>query len=105
MPKKITFLFSLSAFLVFGADLPSEKFDVVIVGGSSSGVGAAIGAGRLGVSVALLEDTPVLGGMLANGISNIDAYSRASMSGVFEEFRRQVKDYYAGYMKTVPDLA
>lgn len=71
-----------------------DHFDVVIVGGSSGGVGAAIGAGRLGVHVALIEDTPVLGGMLANGISNIDSYSYESLSGVFEEFRQQVKSYY-----------
>lgn len=66
----------------------------MIVGGSSGGIGAAIGAARLGVSVALIEDTPVLGGMLANGISNIDSYSYESLSGVFEEFRQAVKKHY-----------
>jgi len=49
-----------------------ENFDDVVVGGSSAGVGAALSAGCLGVTVALIEDTPVLSGMLANGISNID---------------------------------
>lgn len=72
----------------------TERFDVVIVGGSSGGIGAALGAARLGVNVALIEDTPVLGGMLANGISNIDSYSYASLSGVFEEFRQAVKKHY-----------
>ena len=87
------------------AQSPSESYDVVIVGGSSAGVGAAIGAARLGVRVALIEDTPVLGGMLSNGISNIDAYSRASMSGVFEEFRQRVKSHYAAYNAANPNLA
>jgi hypothetical protein len=82
--------------------LPSESFDVVIVGGSSGGVGAAIGAGRLGVKVALVEDTPVLGGMLSNGISNIDSYSYESLSGVFEEFRQAVKQTYRSIEDTDP---
>lgn len=56
-------------------------YDVVIISGSSAGVGAAIAAGRMGASVALVEDTPVLGGMLANGVSNIDAYSFESLRG------------------------
>ncbi len=82
--------------------LPSESFDVVIVGGSSGGVGAAIGSGRLGVTVALVEDTPVLGGMLSNGISNIDSYSYESLSGVFEEFRQSVKQTYRPIEDTDP---
>ena len=82
-----------------------ESFDVVIVSGSSGGIGAAIGAARLGASVALIEDSPVLGGMLSNGISNIDAFSYESLSGVFEEFRRQVKIHYAPIMKTDPVYA
>ncbi len=72
-----------------------EDFDVVVIGGSSGGIGAALGAARMGVKVALIEDTPVLGGMLANGISNIDSYSYASLSGVFEEFRQRVREHYA----------
>src|SRR5690242_19054601 len=79
-----------------------EHYDVVIVSGSSGGVGAAIGAGRLGVRVALIEDTPVLGGMLANGISNIDSYSYESLSGVFEEFRQAVKQHYLPIAATDP---
>lgn len=82
-----------------------ESFDVVIVSGSSGGIGAAIGAARLGASVALIEDSPVLGGMLSNGISNIDAFSYESLSGVFEEFRQRVKMHYAPIMETDPVYA
>src|SRR5215468_1219796 len=71
-----------------------KHYDVVIVSGSSAGVGAALGAGRLGARVALIEDTSVLGGMLSNGICNIDAYSLESLSGVFEEFRKGIIEHY-----------
>ncbi len=95
-----------ACFLALGAQSPaqtrSERFDVVIVSGSSAGVGAALGAGRMGASVALIEDTPVLGGMLANGISNIDAYSLESLSGVFDEFRLRVQEHYRPIMASDP---
>ncbi|WP_321470298.1 FAD-dependent oxidoreductase [uncultured Paludibaculum sp.] len=89
------------AFLLFVALVCHAQVDVLIVGGSSSGIGAGIGAARLGVSVLLVEDTPVLGGMLSNGISNIDSYSYESLSGVFDEFRQQVRAHY-GYSGPIP---
>ncbi len=90
--------------LLFAANLSpgDETFDVVVIGGSSGGIGAALGAARLDARVALVEDTPVLGGMLANGISNIDCYSYESLSGVFEEFRLAVQKHYAPMVDTDP---
>lgn len=60
----ILFCINLSVFSNAQVRSPVESFDVVIVSGSSGGIGAAIGAARLGASVALIEDSPVLGGML-----------------------------------------
>jgi ribulose 1,5-bisphosphate synthetase/thiazole synthase len=89
-----TILLTCVAALHAAAAPAAEQFDVVVVGGSSGGIGAAIGAARLGVSVALIEDTPVLGGMLTNGISNLDSYSYESQSGLLEEFRQAVIKHY-----------
>lgn len=44
------------------------KFDVVVAGGGSSGLGAALAAARHGAKTALIQDRPVLGG---NGSSEI----------------------------------
>src|SRR5580698_134053 len=41
---------------------PQEHYDVVVVGGGSGGVGAAVGAARSGASVCLIERYPFLGG-------------------------------------------
>ncbi|MGW0039131.1 FAD-dependent oxidoreductase [Gordonia sp. NPDC003376] len=41
---------------------PAGRFDVVVVGGGVTGCAAALTAARLGLSVALLGDRPVLGG-------------------------------------------
>lgn len=82
--------------------VPVQSFDIVIAGGSSGAFGAAIGAARSGFSVVLIEDTPVLGGMISNGISNIDCYSYQSLSGVFDEFRQNVREYYTPIMHADP---
>ena len=50
-------------------DLPVvSTSDVVVVGGGSAGVGAAVSAARLGASVTLLERYPHLGGMASGGM-------------------------------------
>lgn len=41
---------------------PTETFDLVVVGGGMAGTAAAVTAARFGLSVALVQDRPVLGG-------------------------------------------
>lgn len=50
-----------------------EGYDLVVVGGGYSGMGAAISAARMGCKVALIQDRPVLGG---NGSSEIRVWSK-----------------------------
>jgi hypothetical protein len=49
---------------MLGNALPKDagKFDLVVVGAGMSGITAAIGAARLGLKVALVQDRPVVGG-------------------------------------------
>ena len=47
-------------------------YDLVVVGGGYSGMGAAISAARLGLKVALIQDRPVLGG---NGSSEVRVWA------------------------------
>ena len=42
-------------------------FDVVVVGGGSAGIAAAVTAARLGLRTALIEEMPFLGGMSTGG--------------------------------------
>lgn len=44
------------------------EFDLVVVGGGSSGLGAAIAAAREGIKVAFIHDRPVLGGNASDEI-------------------------------------
>jgi hypothetical protein len=56
-------------------DKPVEKggYDLVVIGGGYSGMGAAISAARMGCKVALLQDRPVLGG---NGSSEVRVWAQ-----------------------------
>jgi hypothetical protein len=56
-------------------DQPVDRkgYDLVVVGGGYSGMGAAIAAARMGCRVALLQDRPVLGG---NGSSEVRVWAQ-----------------------------
>lgn len=69
-------------------------YDVVVVAGTPAGIAAAIAAGRMGKSVIIIEQSPVLGGMLASGVLRLDDHIRQANSGVMEEFRQRVKTYH-----------
>src|ERR1700733_9308832 len=62
---------------------PQERYDVVVVGGGSGGVGAAVGAARSGASVHLIERYPFLGGAAT-------ASSVLSYCGFFDQRRELV---------------
>ena len=61
----------------------SENYDLVVVGGGSAGVAAAIGAARSGASVCLVERYPFLGGAAT-------ASSVLSYCGFFDQHRERV---------------
>lgn len=57
---------------------PTEKsgYDLIVVGGGYSGMGAALSAARLGCKVALIQDRPVLGG---NGSSEVRVWAMGNI--------------------------
>ena len=72
----------------------SLSYDIVIVGGGTSGTAAAIQAGRSGADVLLLQEQDWLGGMLtAAGVSATDGNHKLP-SGIWGEFRDSL---YARY--------
>lgn len=67
---------------------------VLVIGGGSSGVCAAIQAARLGVKVILVEETPWLGGMLTSaGVSATDG-NHKMRQGLFGEFADALVQHY-----------
>src|SRR5205085_2851557 len=75
--------------------LAAERhFDVVVYGGTPGGIAAAVAAGRLGRTVALVEYQDHLGGMAASGLGKSDIQNRAVIGGLFREFTERVFKHY-----------
>jgi len=72
----------------------ANQYDVVVVGGTSAGVAAAVAAARLGARVALVEESGWLGGMVSAGGLGATDGNPTAISGLFEQFRLAVRAYY-----------
>jgi len=83
----LTILFSLPAFA-------NTSADVVIVGGTPSGIMTAIAAAREGKSSIILERTAHIGGLPANGLGATDIGSRNATTGLFREFVDRIRQHY-----------
>ncbi len=70
------------------------SFDVVVIGGTPAGIAAGIAAARMGKSVVIVEQAPVLGGVLSSGVLRLDDQYLESNTGVMEEFRQRVTKYH-----------
>lgn len=78
-------------------DTGSRHFDVIVTGGSASGVCAGIQAARSGAQTLILEEGSWLGGMLTSaGVSAIDGNYRMR-DGLFGEFCDSLAARYGGY--------
>lgn len=73
----------------------AETYDVVVFGGTSGGVTAAVQVAREGKTVVLLEPGKHVGGMTAGGLGWIDIKGPASTGGVAREFFERVVRHYA----------
>ncbi|MEM7543478.1 MAG: FAD-dependent oxidoreductase [Pseudomonadota bacterium] len=69
--------------------LDAGDFDVVVVGGGISGCAAALAAARLGQTVALIHDRPVLGG---NASKEIGLMPRGSQGALLQELSERTPD-------------
>src|SRR5580698_5705057 len=71
-----------------------RRFDVVVYGGTASGVVAAVSASREGEKVVLIEPGRHLGGMVSGGLGATDHGNRGAIGGISREFFRRVLDHY-----------
>jgi hypothetical protein len=75
----------------FGA--PVEA-DVIVYGGTSAGVTAAMQTARMGKSVVLISPQRRLGGLTTNGLGATDSGNKAVIGGMAREFYQRVKKHY-----------
>lgn len=76
------------------APVQAEQYDVVVYGGTSAAVTAAVEAARMGKSVVIVSPDHRLGGLTSNGLGWTDIGSRDSIGGLSREFYNRIYDYY-----------
>ena len=74
----------------------TRQTDVLVIGGTTSGISAGLQSARFNVPTLIVEETPWLGGMMtAAGVSATDGNHRLN-SGIWNEFRNKLRNHYGG---------
>lgn len=69
-------------------------YDVVIYGGTSAGIAAAVQVKRMGGSVVVLEPSRRIGGLTTGGLGQTDIGNKAAIGGIARDFYERVHKYY-----------
>ena len=77
-----------------GCRAATERYDVVVYGGTSSGVVAAVKVARLGRPVVLVEPGRHVGGLSSGGLGATDIGNKQAIGGMAREFYRRVGRAY-----------
>ena len=94
--KTIIFLVSVSLLQNSCSVEDSRSTEVLVIGGTTSGISAAIQSARSGAGTIVVEETSWLGGMLtAAGVSATDG-NHFLNSGIWNEFRNRLRAHYGG---------
>jgi len=75
--------------------LEQRPYDVAVIGAGSGGCSAAIQAARMGMSVALIEESDWIGGQMTGAaVSTMDDKTK-TRTGIYLEFITKVREYYS----------
>ncbi|HXG12453.1 MAG TPA: FAD-dependent oxidoreductase [Gemmataceae bacterium] len=77
-----------------GGPATAAEYDIVIYGGTSAGVSAAIQTARMGKSVVLIEPGRHLGGLSSGGLGWTDSGNKNVIGGIAREFYQRIKKHY-----------
>ncbi len=99
MRRSVTITLSLVSLLFFtwhGTAFAEERrYDVAVIGAGSGGCSAAIQAARMGMSVALVEESDWTGGQMTGAaVSTMDDKTK-TRTGIYLEFITKVREYYS----------
>ena len=92
-----TLISSLFALLLLGTPThlaAQGQYDIVVYGGTSGGVTAAVQAVRMGKTVVIIEPTKFLGGLTTGGLGATDIGNKAAIGGISREFYQRIRKHY-----------
>lgn len=103
MKNIVNLLLIMVLFSSFGIVPKEERYDLIVYGGTSSGVIAAYAASKEGLKVALLEPGKHLGGLTTSGLGHVDIGNQETVGGYTRDFLKRASNYY-GVNKLQTDI-
>lgn len=98
MKKTLQFLFLVLILISHYAQASEKKgkevADIIIYGGTSTGISAAIQASRMGKTVVLIEPGNRIGGLSTGGLGQTDIGKKEAVGGISREFYQNIRKYY-----------
>ena len=91
---RILKLFALSLVVAASSGAQTATYDIVIYGGTSAGIIAAVQAKRMGKSVVVVAPEKHLGGLSAGGLGFTDTGDKSVIGGLSREFYQLVWSHY-----------
>lgn len=87
----------LFASRVAGQEAAAEGkvWDLVVYGGTSGGIAAAVQARRMALEVVVIEPTQRVGGLTTGGLGQTDIGNKVAIGGIAREFYRAVRAWYS----------
>ena len=76
------------------SDSEPKTYDLVIYGGTSAGIAAAVQAKRMNRSVLLIEPGNRIGGLTTGGLGQTDIGNKSAIGGISREFYERIKAHY-----------
>ncbi|MGB5820664.1 MAG: FAD-dependent oxidoreductase [Saonia sp.] len=78
---------------VYGQEKRTQA-DVIIYGGTSAGIAAAIEVDKMGKTVLVIEPSSRIGGLSTGGLGQTDIGNKQVIGGISLEFYKNIKKYY-----------
>ena len=98
---KTTTLALASLLCLTPVPLWADPYEIVVYGGTSGGITAAIQAARMGKTVVLVEPTQYLGGLTTGGLGATDIGNKKAIGGISREFYQRIFRHYEAPAKWV----
>lgn len=93
-PPYLLGLLALSLATAPAQDAQPQKYDLVIYGGTSAAIAAAVQAKRMNKTVIVVSPDKHLGGLSSGGLGWTDSGNKAAIGGISREFYQRIKAHY-----------
>ncbi|MDD3789566.1 MAG: FAD-dependent oxidoreductase, partial [Petrimonas sp.] len=92
--KKTIFLLIALLVSYTASSQHGKTYDIVIYGGTSAGIAAAVEASRSGKSVIIINPDNHIGGLTTGGLGFTDIGNKMVIGGISREFYQRIREYY-----------